>query len=117
MQYGVGSYDRNGWASSHVFGIAGEAMLNFGPFAVPLAYLVFGFVVGRLRGFLASLRENDTRLLLMPFLITLCFWLLVSDSDVTLFIIIKDGLPPALVLWVGSNCLRSAGKHTQERSR
>jgi len=116
VQYGVGSYDPNGWASARVYGISGEAMLNFGPFAVPLAYLVFGFVVGGLRTFLAGLREGDTRLLLMPFLITLCFWLLVGDSDTTLFIIIKDGLPPALVLWVGSNCLSSAGKHAQELS-
>ena len=117
LQYGVGSYDPNGWSSLRTYGISGEAMLNFGPFAVPLAYLVFGFVVGGLRGFLARLREGDTRLFLMPFLITFCFWLLVGDSDTTLFVIIKDGLPPALVLWVGSNCLRSAGKHTQERSR
>ncbi len=117
LQYGVGSHDPNGWSTLRTYGISGEAMLNFGPFAVPLAYLVFGFVVGGLRGLLAGLREGDTRLLLMPFLITLCFWLLVGDSDTTLFIIIKDGLPPALVLWVGSNCLRSAGKHTQERSR
>ena len=117
LHYGVGSYDPDGWSSLRTYGISGEAMLNFGPFAVPPAYLVFGFVVGGLRGFLARLREGDTRLLLFPFLITLCFWLLVGDSDTTLFIIIKDGLPPALVLWFGSNCLRSAGKHKQERSR
>jgi hypothetical protein len=89
-------------------------MLNFGPFAVPLAYLVFGFVVGGLRGLLAGLREGDTRLLLMPFLITICFWLLVNDSDTLLFILIKDGLPPALVVWIGSNCLSAAGARMEE---
>jgi hypothetical protein len=117
LYYGVGSYDPNGWSSLRTYGISGEAMLNFGPFAVPLAYLVFGFVVGGLRGFLATLRKGDTRLLLFPFLITICFWLLVGDSDTLLFVLNLDGLPPALVVWVGSNCLRSAGKHTQERSR
>jgi hypothetical protein len=116
VQYGVGSYDPNGWASARVYGISGEAMLNFGPFAVPVAYLVFGFVVGGLRGFLTGLREGDTRLLLMPFLITICFWLLVGDSDTLLFILIKDGLPPALVVWIGSNCLSSAGARTEEHS-
>ena len=116
LQYGVGSYDPNGWASARVFGIAGEAMLNFGPLAVPLAYLVFGVVVGGVRGFLTGLREGDTRLLLMPFLITLCFWLLVGDSDTFLFVLIKDGLPPALLVWIGSNCVRSAGSRTEEYS-
>jgi hypothetical protein len=116
VQYGVGSYDPNGWASARVYGISGEAMLNFGPLAVPLAYLVFGLVVGRLRGFLATLRKGDTRLLLFPFLITICFWLLVGDSDTLLFILIKDGLPPALVVWIGSNCLRSASSLIEEHS-
>ena len=116
LQYGVGSYDPKGWASARVFGIAGEAMLNFGPLAVPLAYLVFGVVVGGVRGFLNGLREGDTRLLLMPFLITLCFWLLVGDSDTFLFVLIKDGLPPALLVWIGSNCVRSAGSRTEEYS-
>ena len=116
MQYGVGSYDPNGWASSRVFGIAGEAMLNFGPLAVPLAYLIFGVGVGGVRGFLNGLREGDTRLLLIPFLITLCFWLLVGDSDTFLFVLIKDGLPPALLVWIGSNCLSSAGARTEEHS-
>jgi hypothetical protein len=115
LQYGVGSYDPNGWASARVYGIAGEAMLNFGPLAVPLAYLVFGVVVGGIRGFVASLREGDTRLLLTPFVITFCFWLLVGDSDTFLFILIKDGLPPALLVWIGSNCLRLACARSEEQ--
>ena len=63
-----------------------------------------------------GLREGDTRLLLIPFLITLCFWLLVGDSDTFLFILIKDWLPPTLLVWIGSNCVRSAGSRTEEYS-
>jgi hypothetical protein len=116
LQYGIGSYDPNGWASARVYGIAGEAMLNFGPLAAPLAYLVFGVGVGGIRGFLSGLRQGDTRLLLIPFLITLCFWLLVGDSDTFLFVLIKDGLPPALLVWIGSNCLNPTGAGTEEQS-
>jgi hypothetical protein len=114
LQYGVGSYDPNGWASARVYGIAGEAILNFGPLAVPLAYLVFGVVVGGIRGFVAGLRAGDTRLLLIPFVITFCFWLLVGDSDTFLFILIKDGLLPALLVWIGSKCLSLTGAQREE---
>jgi hypothetical protein len=117
IQYGVGSYDPHGWASARVFGIAGEAMLNFGPFAVPFAYLVFGIVVGGVRRFIWRLDQGDTRLLLVPFLITLCFWLLLGDSDTFLFVMIKDGLPPALLVWIGSNCLSSAATCKEQHSQ
>ena len=116
VQYGVGSYDPNGWASARVYGIAGEAMLNFGPFAVPLAYLVFGLVVAQVRRFIWRLDQGDTRLLLAPFLIVLCFWLLLGDSDTFLFVLIKDGLPAALLVWIGSNCLRSAAVSKEQYS-
>jgi hypothetical protein len=36
-QYGAGSWDEDKWNSSLVYGLAGEAMLNFGPLAVPFA--------------------------------------------------------------------------------
>ena len=101
-QYGVGSYDEHKWSSSLVYGLAGEAMLNFGPIAVPFAYGVFGLVVGILQRFLYTLRHGDTRLLLYPFLVNCCFSMLESDSDNLLFNFIKGGLVPMLVVWLGS---------------
>jgi hypothetical protein len=101
-QYGVGSWDENTWRSSLVYGLAGETMLNFGPIAVPFAYLIFGVIVGRLQHFFSTLRHWDTRLLLYPFLVSLCFSFLQSDSDNLLFIFIKDGLVPILIIWFGS---------------
>jgi hypothetical protein len=53
-EFGAGTYDEGRWYSSHVYGIAGETMLNFGPFPVPLAYMLFGMIVGRLRRFLVT---------------------------------------------------------------
>src|SRR5690606_2332026 len=43
--YGSGSYEQ-GAESSRVYGLAGEAMLNFGPVAVPLSFIVLGGIVG-----------------------------------------------------------------------
>jgi hypothetical protein len=104
-QYGVGSYDEHKFTSSLVYGLAGEAMLNFGPIAVPFVYGVFGLVVGALQRFMYTLRHGDTRLLLYPFLVSCCFSILQSDSDNLLFIIIKGGFLPALVVWFGSHVL------------
>jgi hypothetical protein len=102
-QFGVGSYDEETWSSSKVYGLAGEAMLNFGPFAVLAAYLGFGVVVGRLQRFGGRLRPGDARLLTYPFLVNLCFAALLGDSDNLLFMFVKDGLVPLFVVWFGSH--------------
>lgn len=100
--FGAGTYDRGQWYSSKVYGIAGETMLNFGPWVVPLAYLLFGVVVGRLQWFLRKLEPGDTRLLVYPFLVMWCFSIIQSDSDNLLFNFIKDGMTPLTVIFVGS---------------
>jgi hypothetical protein len=102
VQYGAGSWDEHKWNSSLVYGLAGEAMLNFGPLAVPFAYLIFGVIVGRLQRCFSKLRRWDTRLLLYPFLVNTCFSMLQSDSDNLLFNTIKGGVVPTLVVWFGS---------------
>jgi hypothetical protein len=104
-QFGVGSWDEYTWNSSKVYGLAGETMLNFGPIAVPLAYLIFGLIVGRLQHFLSRLDPEDTRLLLYPFLVNICVTVLTTDSDNLLFNLVKNGLVPAVVVWFGSHLL------------
>jgi hypothetical protein len=104
-QYGVGSWDEQKWSSSLVYGLAGEAMLNFGPIAVPFAYGFFGLIVGLLQRFSYRLRSWDTRLLVYPFLVNSCFSILQSDSDNLLFNLIKGGFLPTLVIWLGSYVL------------
>jgi hypothetical protein len=104
-QYGMGSWDEHKWTSSLVYGLAGEAMLNFGPIAVPFAYGIFGLTVGLLQRLLYTLRHGDTRLLLYPFLVNACFSILQSDSDNLVFNLVKGGFLPALVVWFGSYVL------------
>ncbi len=109
-QTGVGSYDPETWVSSRVYGLAGETMLNFGPLAVPLAFFVFGWGVGRLQRFHSGLRPGDARRLTYPFILNLCFTILLNDSDILLFMLIKDGLVPLLVVWFASRAVTSAGR-------
>jgi hypothetical protein len=103
--YGAGTYVEDEWWSSLVYGLGGETMLNFGPIAVPFAYLVFGLLVGRLQRFLWKLHHGDTRLLLYPFLLIICFMALQHDSDNLLFMFVKEGFVPGLIVLFGSRVL------------
>lgn len=102
VQYGAGSHIPGKLESSRVYGLAGEAMLNFGPLAVPLAFAMLGLVVARVRHILPTLRPEDARFLLYPLLINLCFVILVSDSDNVVFFILKNGALPFLVVAASS---------------
>jgi hypothetical protein len=104
--YGAGAYEEGRWRSSKVFGIAGEAMLNFGPWPVPLTYLLLGIIVGRLQRAFTLLRRNDARRLVYPFFIISVFTIIQSDSDNLFFNSIKDGLIPLAVVWIGSRRVR-----------
>ncbi len=103
LLYGRGSYIEHDWVSARVYGLAGEAMLNFGPGAVPLGFALLGFIVRRLRSFLAALPPDDPRRLIGPFLIVLCLSILGSDSDNLIFALLKDGLMPFVVLWFSAD--------------
>lgn len=98
--YGVGSYAPGAFESSQVYGVTGEGMLNFGPFAVPFVFLLLGLVVRRVRRWHASLTPGDTRLMLYPMLVNLCFIILTSDSDNLVFFVAKHATVPFLLTWV-----------------
>ena len=100
--FGRGSHQPFDEETSRVFGVAGEAMLNFGPAGVPFAFAGFGFLVGGIRRFIRSLGPDDPRRLAVPMLIILAFSALVNDSDILLFFLFKEGLPPVLAIWVCS---------------
>lgn len=96
VQMGSG-FDMN-QNSSHVYGMAGEAMLNFGPLAAPLSFIAFGLLIGWFRRAIYSLPQGDARLLLVPFGVWMCLGFLLADSDNNAFGLMKDGLLPFLVV-------------------
>ncbi len=111
--YGNGTYagSKGKKVASRVYGLAGEAMLNFGPPAVPFAFFGFGILVATLRNFLNSLDPSDMRWLLAPLLVILCLVVLMSDSDNVLFFFVKNGFLPTLALVLGST-RKSASVHS-----
>jgi hypothetical protein len=97
-QFGRGSYVPGVWVSLNVYGLAGEAMLNFGPLAAPISFVALGLFVGWVRRMLLTLDPADARLLIYPFLVTMCIGLIVGDLDNNIFNLIKNILVPLLVV-------------------
>ena len=98
--HGKDSYPRK--KSSQIWGLAGEAMLNFGPAAAPLAFTILGIAVAVTRRWMISWPAGDMRLLILPFFISLCVLLPESDSDNLVFYFFKNGLIPLLLVFMGS---------------
>jgi hypothetical protein len=99
---GKGSYnpqEPGRLVSSKVYGLAGEAMLNFGPLAVPFVFIVLGLMVGRVKRCLVTWDSSDIRLLLLPMMVNFCFVVLVSDLDNDIFFLFKNGGIPVFVIW------------------
>ncbi|HEV3301124.1 MAG TPA: hypothetical protein VG055_15845 [Planctomycetaceae bacterium] len=88
--------------NTRLFGLAGEAMLNFGPLLVPLSFAVLGFVVGWTRRRIADWRYGDLRLFLAPYLTTICLLILTADSDNLLYYCEMSGVVPFAILFFGS---------------
>jgi hypothetical protein len=101
-EYGEGAYGAGPLISSRVYGLQGETMLNFGPWLVPLAFAPLGLAVGAVRRMTRRMIPSDSRWLLVPFCIVFCIPILLNDSDVNLFYLLKTGALPALVVLVGS---------------
>jgi hypothetical protein len=97
--------------SSLQHGLAGEALLNFGPAAVPIAYVVLGLFVGLTKRLLTVLDPVDSRLLVYLFLVSLGFSVLTGDLDNVLFALIKDGAVPLVIVALCSTRVR-AGRWT-----
>jgi len=97
--FGRGAYVPSVLASSKVYGLAGEAMLNFGPVAVPFVFLPLALLVRAVRRRLTRWR-HDARGMMLPMLVGLCLVMLVSDSDNVVFYLVKTGGLPVLMVLV-----------------
>jgi hypothetical protein len=84
--------------TSKVFGLAGEAMLNFGIGLAPAPFAAWGFLIGRFRRAARSWPRADARRFLVPFITLLVTITLFSDFDNLLSLVIdKAGMITALI--------------------
>jgi hypothetical protein len=97
--WGAGVFTPGVFWSTRIYGLTGEAILNFGILAVPVAFVVLALVILSLQRWIASLHKEDARLLVVPFLTYLCcVWAVSSDLDNVVFSILKQGFVVGIVL-------------------
>lgn len=89
-------------SSSRVYGLGGEAMLNFGPLGVPVAYAVFGGLLGWYRRKFLSLPQDDSRLYLAPLMTILFVTAFVGDMDNVVFGAVSRGALVSLCIVLAS---------------
>jgi len=92
---------------TNAFGLGGEAMLNFGLLGVPVAWLVFGLVLGIFRHKRDTLHLQDARWALVPFL---SYWLAITplwDLDVLVFQTVTGGFIPFLCILLWSRKIKN----------
>jgi hypothetical protein len=113
--YGSGRYvpgDR--WRNtSRVFGLAGEAMLNFGIWLAPLPFVLWGFLMGRYRRATISWPRADARRFLAPLIALLITIALFSDLDNLISLLIDKAALIALLIFLSSKRTRNESPDEQ----
>lgn len=74
------------------WGIAGEAMLNFHIWGVPLAYFIFGLIIGRVSKMMSCIPPMDSRRLILPTLVPYLVLLLAADVNTIIMHFFQTGV-------------------------
>ena len=86
--------------ANRAYGLGGEMMLNFGPYAVPVAYALWGFMVGRFRRYTRSIQARDLRLFMVPYLVWFIPNMLAWDLDNWVAHSTLRAFIPMLIVWL-----------------
>lgn len=101
-QYGIGTWQLSGWADERIYGLAGEAMLNFGPIAIPFAFALWGLLMACVQKLSSSLCDEDPRTMISPLLILLVVIAPAFDLSNLTYFLIQQGAIPILVIVAGT---------------
>lgn len=81
----------NQMRSTRLYGLGGEALLNFGAWGVVPIFAIYGALLGWYRRKLTSWDSLDARLFLAPFVTSLIVRAFVYDSDTLVFALVTEG--------------------------
>jgi hypothetical protein len=94
--------------ATNVYGLAGEALLNFGAIGAVASFAFLGVVVGSARRFSAAVPRGDPRGYVVPLVTCLCLVVLIGDLDNVAYGAVQHTLVPGLVLWLSMGRARVA---------
>ena len=104
------------WLSLRVYGLAGEAMLNFGPAGVVPAFAIYGGLLGWYRRRFKSWDSSDARMFLVPFWAVLFASAFVSDSDNLVSAAVTHGAIVSTALFAASKRFSATRSSTRYAS-
>jgi len=96
--------------SLRVYGLAGEALLNFGPAGVVPMFALYGGLLGWYRRKFKSWDLSDARMFLAPFWAVLFASAFVGDSDNLVFAALTHGAIVAIAVFAASKRLPASGQ-------
>jgi hypothetical protein len=97
-QFGKTAY----WPSSRVYGLSGEALLNFGLWGVVPMFALLGWTLGWYRRKFADWDLDDARFYLAPFITILFAVSLIGDADDLVFAAVMEGALVTAAIFVAS---------------
>jgi len=109
--YGRDAYVAGQWEASQVYGLVGEALLNWPAFMAPLAFALMAALVASARRNWMDLERSDPRLLMHPIWLTCCLVVLVSDSGNAVAYLMRAAVIPMVFLWAVSKKVSATGGH------
>ena len=113
MLYGPESYGAfvkyggSGSRSTQLYGLAGEAILNFGIYGILPVFAIWGYIVGRIRKRIYSFRAGDMRLMMSGFWLLVGFIILASDADQFVWFFTSLYVIPAFLIYLISDKLQN----------
>lgn len=102
LQFGQGIAATGRVRSSRVYGLVGEAILNFGLAGVPLMFAVYGAALGWYRRKLLTWHPADARHFLAPIILIACLVGVFGDADNLMFGLLKNIMLPGLCILYSS---------------
>ena len=103
--------------SNRLYGLGGEALLNFGPFGVMPIFGLYGTLLGWYRRKLESWGAEDARMFLAPFFTSMFVEALVCDSDVLVFFAATQGALICFFVFAASDLVlrRNPATHVENK--
>jgi hypothetical protein len=116
--FGADTYSPGRSASSKIYGLAGETMLNFGVYSAPLGFILLAAAVGYARAVGGRLSATtDSRWYFVPILSIACVVFISSDLDNVIFVLLQHALVPLVVIKLCSGPGRRAKAGSRGRLR